>query len=149
MKPLRSLLASVPFLLAAGAIPCAQAADTVFYGPVGEWRNENVGIDSEITEVNAQDATNIAGDPVDYVPELSYTLGAHFSFEMGSLPGYARDFDCRSWPELLLKFVLSHDAVTCPIPATSNPEHLEANVRAGFGRLPDAATREKMARVLA
>jgi outer membrane receptor protein involved in Fe transport len=47
-------------------------------------------IDSEITEVNATDATNVAGDPVDYVPELSYTLGAHYSFDMGALPSYFR-----------------------------------------------------------
>jgi outer membrane receptor protein involved in Fe transport len=47
-------------------------------------------IDSEITEVNATDATNIAGDPVDYVPELSYTLGAHYSFDVGTLPAYIR-----------------------------------------------------------
>lgn len=47
-------------------------------------------IDSEITEVNATDATNIAGDPVDYVPELSYTLGGQFSFDMGTLPSYFR-----------------------------------------------------------
>ncbi|MBB6093736.1 outer membrane receptor protein involved in Fe transport [Povalibacter uvarum] len=46
--------------------------------------------DSEITEVNALDATNLPGDRVDYVPELAYTLGAHFSFEMGSLPSYFR-----------------------------------------------------------
>jgi iron complex outermembrane recepter protein len=47
-------------------------------------------IDSEITEVKATDATNIAGDPVDYVPELSYTLGAHYSFDLGMLPAYLR-----------------------------------------------------------
>ncbi len=47
-------------------------------------------IDSEITEVNATDATNITGDPVDYVPELSYTLGAHYSFDLGALPAYLR-----------------------------------------------------------
>jgi iron complex outermembrane recepter protein len=47
-------------------------------------------IDSEITEVNATDATNIDGDPVDYVPELSYTLGAQYSFDMGALPSYFR-----------------------------------------------------------
>ena len=46
--------------------------------------------DSEIVEVNATDATNVPGDPVDYVPELAYTLGAHYSFEMGSLPSYFR-----------------------------------------------------------
>lgn len=48
-------------------------------------------IDSEVTEVNALDATNVVGDPVDYVPELSYTLGAHYSFDWSpQLPGYAR-----------------------------------------------------------
>lgn len=47
-------------------------------------------IDSEITEVNATDGTNIAGDPVDYVPELSYTLGAHYNFDIGALPSYFR-----------------------------------------------------------
>jgi outer membrane receptor protein involved in Fe transport len=47
-------------------------------------------IDSEITDVNATDATNIAGDPVDYVPELSYTLGAQYHFDLGALPGYVR-----------------------------------------------------------
>jgi outer membrane receptor protein involved in Fe transport len=46
--------------------------------------------DSEIVEVNATDATNLPGDPVDYVPELAYTVGAHYSFEMGSLPSYFR-----------------------------------------------------------
>jgi len=47
-------------------------------------------IDSEITEVNATDATSQKGDPVDYVPELSYTLGANYAFQIGDLPGYAR-----------------------------------------------------------
>lgn len=47
-------------------------------------------IDSEITKVNAQDATNIAGDPVDYVPKFAYTLGANYSFDIGTLPGYFR-----------------------------------------------------------
>jgi outer membrane receptor protein involved in Fe transport len=47
-------------------------------------------IDSEITEVNATDATSQKGDPVDYVPELSYTLGANYAFQLGDLPGYAR-----------------------------------------------------------
>lgn len=63
------------------------------------------------------------------------------------LPEWASEFDCTSWSEFLLKFVLSHPAVTCPIPATANPRHLADNCRAAIGRLPDEATREKMARL--
>ena len=48
-------------------------------------------MDSEITEVNALDATNLAGDPVDYVPEVSYTLGAMYDFDWSAaMPGYIR-----------------------------------------------------------
>lgn len=64
-----------------------------------------------------------------------------------ALPEWASEFDCTSWSEFLLKFVLSHPAVTCPIPATAKPRHLTDNCRAGLGRLPDAAMREKMARL--
>lgn len=49
------------------------------------------------------------------------------------LPAWAADFGCTSWASLLLKFVLAHPAVTCPIPATSNPAHARANVEAGEG----------------
>ncbi|NTX10004.1 aldo/keto reductase [Myxococcus sp. CA056] len=65
-----------------------------------------------------------------------------------ALPSWAADFDCASWAQFFLKFILGHPAVHCPLPATSNPEHVADNVRAGFGRLPDAKTRERMARVL-
>jgi diketogulonate reductase-like aldo/keto reductase len=60
------------------------------------------------------------------------------------LPAWAADIDCRSWAEVLLKFVLAHSAVTCVIPGTGNPEHMRANVRAGFGAYPDAALRKSM-----
>lgn len=65
-----------------------------------------------------------------------------------ALPEWASDFDCASWAQFFLKFILGHPAVHCPLPATSNPEHVADNLRAGFGRLPDAKTRERMARVL-
>jgi outer membrane receptor protein involved in Fe transport len=54
-------------------------------------------IDSEVVEVNSIDATNIAGDPTDYVPEFSYSLGAHYAFNwFGTLPGYIRaDYNYR------------------------------------------------------
>ncbi|HUC12074.1 MAG TPA: aldo/keto reductase [Stellaceae bacterium] len=54
------------------------------------------------------------------------------------LPEWAREFDCTSWPQLLLKYILAQPAVTCVIPATRNPEHMTDNLAAGFGRLPDA-----------
>jgi diketogulonate reductase-like aldo/keto reductase len=61
------------------------------------------------------------------------------------LPGWAKEIDCRSWAEAFLKFVVSHPAVTCAIPATSQPTHLAENMRALAGPLPDAALRQRMA----
>ena len=61
------------------------------------------------------------------------------------LPPWAAEFDCHSWAQFLLKWVVSHPAVTCVIPATNNPQHLEDNMGAGFGRLPDEKTRQRMA----
>jgi aryl-alcohol dehydrogenase-like predicted oxidoreductase len=62
-----------------------------------------------------------------------------------TLPGWARELDCTTWTEALLKFVLAHPAVTCVIPGTGNPAHMAENVRAGSGALPDAALRARMA----
>jgi len=64
------------------------------------------------------------------------------------LPSWVADFDCQGWAEFFLKYILGHPAVTCPIPATSNPRHLEDNLRAGSGRLPDAKTRARMVEYL-
>jgi diketogulonate reductase-like aldo/keto reductase len=61
------------------------------------------------------------------------------------LPSWAAEFDCRSWAQFFLKFIISHPAVTCAIPATSDPGHLIDNMQAAYGRLPDRATRERMA----
>lgn len=55
------------------------------------------------------------------------------------LPAWAADIGCASWAQLLLKFVLSHPAVTCAIPGTRRPEHMRDNLAAGRGALPDAA----------
>lgn len=61
------------------------------------------------------------------------------------LPKWATEFDCHSWAQFLLKWIVAHPAVTCVIPATNSPQHLEDNMGAGVGRLPDAKTRERMA----
>ncbi|MHC5114793.1 MAG: aldo/keto reductase [Planctomycetota bacterium] len=64
------------------------------------------------------------------------------------LPAWAGEFDCASWAQYFLKFVLGHDAVTCPIPATSKVHHLVDNMGAGSGRLPDEAMRRRMAEAM-
>ncbi len=62
------------------------------------------------------------------------------------LPDFAAEIDCETWAQYFLKFVISHPAVTCVIPATSKPHHLEDNMGAMRGRLPDAAMRAEMVR---
>jgi len=61
-----------------------------------------------------------------------------------ALPEWAADFDCHSWAQFFLKFILSHPAVTCAIPATRNRDYLVDNMGAALGRLPDAVTRRRM-----
>ena len=60
------------------------------------------------------------------------------------LPPWAAEIGCESWAQVFLKWILAHPAVTCAIPATSRPEHLVDNMKAGVGALPDEAMREKM-----
>ena len=60
------------------------------------------------------------------------------------LPEFAREF-ADSWGQFFLKFIVSHPAVTCAIPATSKPRHMADNLGAGFGTMPDATMRKRMA----
>ena len=60
------------------------------------------------------------------------------------LPPWAAEIDCRSWAQFFLKWIAAHPAVTCVIPATSKPQHMEDNMAAGLGRLPDAKMRRRM-----
>ncbi|WP_346327368.1 aldo/keto reductase [Iodidimonas sp. SYSU 1G8] len=61
------------------------------------------------------------------------------------LPDWAAEIDCANWAQFLLKFVISHPAMTCAIPATSRVDHLRENMGAARGRLPDEAMRRRMA----
>lgn len=60
------------------------------------------------------------------------------------LPAWAAEFDCHSWAQFFLKYLLGHPAVTCVIPGTRRVAHLKDNMQAGVGRLPDAAMRRRM-----
>ncbi len=119
----------------------------------------------------------LRGEPLDFV-QVNYSLGereaerrilplardrgvavlANRPFSEGglfqrvrgrALPEWATALDCESWAQFFLKWILAHPAVTCVIPATSRPQHLVDNMKAGTGNLPDAATRERMAALVA
>lgn len=64
------------------------------------------------------------------------------------VPEWAAEIDCASWGQIFLKYVISHPAVTCVIPATGKLRHMEDNLGAGRGRLPDAQQRERIAQEL-
>ena len=73
-----------------------------------------------------------------------YQAGSLFRAVKGQeLPPWSKDF-AETWGQFFLKFIISHPAVTCVIPATSKPQHMKDNLEAGYGRLPDEKTRSRM-----
>ena len=60
------------------------------------------------------------------------------------LPAWAGEIDCANWAQVLLKFIVSHPAVLCAIPATSRVDHVRENLGASYGRLPDEAMRRRI-----
>lgn len=60
------------------------------------------------------------------------------------LPDFASEFGCQTWAQFFLKWIISHPAVTCAIPATTNPKHQADNIGALKGPLPDAEMRSRM-----
>jgi aryl-alcohol dehydrogenase-like predicted oxidoreductase len=64
------------------------------------------------------------------------------------LPDWAAELDCRSWAQFFLKWIVANSAVTCAIPATDKPRHLEENIQAGSGPLPDAKMRQRMVELM-
>ena len=92
-----------------------------------------------------------------YAREKNVAVIINQPFESGSLfrhvrgkqlPGWAKEFDCHSWAQFFLKFILSDPAVTCVIPGTDNPEHMLDNMGAAFGKLPSEKQRAEMVRVI-
>ena len=76
---------------------------------------------------------------------LPFGRGRLFRTALGKpLPDWAQEFDCASWGQFFLKFVISHPAITAAIPGTSNPEHMIDNLGAARGRLPDEKMRARM-----
>ena len=63
----------------------------------------------------------------------------------GPLPEWAAEFDAKTWAHFFLKYVISHPAVTVARVGTTNPAHMLDNIGGGIGRLPNEATRKRMA----
>jgi diketogulonate reductase-like aldo/keto reductase len=79
------------------------------------------------------------------ITNLPFDSGSLFARVRGkALPDWASEFDCTSWSQFFLKFIVGHPAITCVIPGTAQPDHARDNVAAGFGRLPDASQRQRM-----
>jgi len=62
------------------------------------------------------------------------------------LPAWAAEIDCSNWAQFMLKFIVAHPTVTCAIPATTKVTHMEENMGAAYGALPDIAMRQRMFR---
>jgi len=78
-----------------------------------------------------------------------FRQGELFALVKGSeLPPFAAEIDCANWAQFLLKFIVSHPAVTCAIPATRRPDHMAENMGAATGRLPGEAMRARMVRAM-
>jgi diketogulonate reductase-like aldo/keto reductase len=65
------------------------------------------------------------------------------------VPDWAAEIDCASWAQLMLKFIVSHPAITCAIPASAKVEHTRDNMRGGYGRMPDEKTRARIVAAVA
>jgi len=75
--------------------------------------------------------------------------GHYFGIVKGQvLPAWAAEFDCESWAQFSLKYILAHPAINCVLTETSNPQHALDNLGAGLGRLPDEKTRQRMQSVI-
>jgi diketogulonate reductase-like aldo/keto reductase len=75
--------------------------------------------------------------------------GALFDRVKGKkVPEWAKEFDCNSWGQFFLKFILSQAAVTCVIPGTSKPHHMLDNLGAAFGKLPTEKHRNQMLKLM-
>jgi diketogulonate reductase-like aldo/keto reductase len=75
--------------------------------------------------------------------------GAYFRrLEKTPLPAWTAEFDCQSWSDFSLKYILANPAVTVVLTETTNPLHMEENARAAFGAVPDAAARQRMRQLI-
>jgi diketogulonate reductase-like aldo/keto reductase len=122
------------------------SAHEAMEGAMKQYRPQFVQINYSLGEREADGRLlSVAADlGIAVLVNRPYQAGALFRAVRGrDLPDWAREF-ASSWGQFFLKFIISHPAVTCVIPATSKSQHMRDNLEAGFGPLPDTATRRRM-----
>jgi diketogulonate reductase-like aldo/keto reductase len=110
--------------------------------------------DLDFIQINYNIATREAADRIlplaidkgiAVIVNRPYQRGQLFKQVKGKdLPEWSKEFDCKSWGQFFLKYILSHPAVTNTIPATTKPKHMQDNMMAMRGKLPSQAQRIKM-----
>jgi aryl-alcohol dehydrogenase-like predicted oxidoreductase len=123
------------------------AAEAILKRAKPDFLEIDYAIDNRDAEERLLPAAADAGAGV--MVALPFGRGRLFRMALGKpLPEWAADFDCASWGQFFLKFILAHPAVTAVIPGTDKAEHMIDNLGAGRGRLPDAKERERMIQYL-
>jgi aryl-alcohol dehydrogenase-like predicted oxidoreductase len=119
------------------------AAEAILKRTKPDFLEIDYAIDNRDAEERVLPAAADAGAAV--LVALPFGRGKLFRKALGKpLPDWAADFDCASWGQFFLKFILAHPAVTAVIPGTDKAEHMIDNIGAGHGRLPDAKERARM-----
>jgi aryl-alcohol dehydrogenase-like predicted oxidoreductase len=119
------------------------AAEAILKRTKPDFLEIDYAIDNRDAEERVLPAAADAGAGV--LVALPFGRGKLFRKALGKpLPDWAADFDCASWGQFFLKFILAHPAVTAVIPGTDKAEHMIDNLGAGHGRLPDAKERARM-----
>ena len=130
-----------------GVTDCRESADGRMLSIMQRYRPQFIQINYSLGEPGAQD------EVLPMAQELGIAVIINRPFVAGRLfravgdrplPDWAREF-AGSWGQFFLKFIVSHPAVTCVIPATSKLRHMVDNAGAGFGPFPDSPTRRRMA----
>jgi diketogulonate reductase-like aldo/keto reductase len=125
-------------------------------GPKLEWLMRNEGIDFAGFDYSVGDR-RAEQTLLPLALERKIGVLAYFTFDRGRifrragatpLPEWAAEFDAKTWPQFFLKYVISHPAVTVARTGTSNPAHMLENIGGGIGRLPNEATRKRMAELV-
>lgn len=119
---------------------------------VGREQPDFVQINYSITERAAESRMlpMLADRGIGVIINRPFMNGDYFA-RLGDrpLPEWAAEFDCGSWAQFSLKYILPHPAVTCVLTETSNPSHMAENARAALGGMPDEAARERMREFIA
>jgi aryl-alcohol dehydrogenase-like predicted oxidoreductase len=119
------------------------AAEAIIKRAKPDFLEIDYAIDNRDAQNRVLSAAADAGTAV--LVALPFGRGRLFRAALGKkLPDWTAEFDCASWGQFFLKFILGHPAVTAVIPGTDKAQHMIDNLGAGRGRMPDAGQRERM-----